>query len=68
MSVAESEFEQLTKRYLQAQEYEKTKYLNDTPEGKEWAENEIIKIVNQMSKLWNDMTEEERLSHIDIFK
>ena len=65
---AEGEFGQLVKRYLHVLEYEKTKYMNDTSEGKEWAEKEIIKIINQMSKLWDDMTEEERLKYAYIFK
>jgi hypothetical protein len=68
MSPAEAEFKKLAVRYKQALEYEKTKYQDDSPEGQAWAEKEITKLVNQMNKLWNYMTEEERQRYIDIFK
>lgn len=54
------EFESLIERYKAAEEYEKTKYMNDTPEGKEWAEKKLYEIVQRLAQLWDTMTEIER--------
>jgi hypothetical protein len=68
MSTAEAVFKLLADRYEKAKQYEKTKYMNDTPEGKSWAEKEIIDIVKDMHRLWNGLTEDERKKYDYLFK
>ena len=58
MNELEREFLQLRERYQKADEYFKTKYQTDTPEGQEWAGEEFRKIVERMSLVWRQMTPE----------
>lgn len=61
------EFIELKKRYLQALDYESSRYLQDTPEGKKWAEKTVLQIVNRMCELWELMSEEEKMKHKELF-
>jgi hypothetical protein len=61
------EFEELIQRYKAAERYEKTKYMNDTLEGKEWAEKTLIKIVKRLGELWDIATENERQLYMKKF-
>lgn len=68
MSPVEQEFIQLTERHNKALEYEKTKLLSDTPEGREWSEKTFKKIISRMSELWNQMTDDEKQRHMNLFE
>lgn len=56
----EKEFLMLKKRYDLALEYEKEKYMTDTPEGQAWAEKEFAGIVNRISIIWEKMTRDRK--------
>lgn len=62
------EFLTLKERYLKALDYEKHKYKHDTPEGKEWALNTLVEIVERMKQLWEQLPEEEKSKHMDLFR
>ena len=42
------------------EEYEKTKYWNDTEEGREWAYKALKKIVQRLGEIFDIMTDEEK--------
>lgn len=62
-----SEFEQLLSRLKQAQEYEKTMYMTDTPEGKAWAEKTFKQILDRLNELWIQISEEQKNKYINQF-
>ena len=63
----EEEFRQLKQRYLQALDYEKNKYMQDSSDGKEWAEKTFLQVLHRMCELWELLTDEEKQKHMDLF-
>ena len=56
----QKEWDELIQRYRNAEEYEKTKYWNDTEEGREWAYKALKKIVQRLGEIFDIMTDEEK--------
>lgn len=52
MTDLEYEFEQLKERYKRAQDYFKTKYDTDSPQGKEKAQKAFQELTARMDELW----------------
>jgi hypothetical protein len=59
------EFEILKARYLQAIEYWNSKYNNDTPEGKEWAEKQVLDIRKSIDRIWYQVPEDEKQKFLE---
>ena len=64
----EKEFEQLKSRFRKAQEYERTKYMTDTPENQDRAIKALKQIIDRMDVLWDMMSDEQRQRHMDLFE
>jgi DNA polymerase II large subunit len=65
MDPNEYEYIQLLERYKKAEEYERTKFKNDTLENQERAIQSLVKIIKRMGELWELMTEEQRQKYRD---